>query len=199
MTFILVVVAIALVFDFINGFHDAANSIATVVGPRVLTPKAAVVWAAFFNFAAAFALETRVAKTIGKDIVDPKIVDPVLILAALIGAIAWNLLTWWWGLPSSSSHALIGGFAGAAVTKAGFSVLVPKGLVKTLVFIFLSPLLGLVLGFCFFFIVAWMFRRARPQPLDRRLPKVQLLSAAGLSFGPRHDDPRKNNGALIRI
>src|SRR5512140_2538034 len=126
MSFVLFVVFIALAFDFINGFHDAANSIATVVGTRVLTPKMAVAWAAFFNFAAAFALETRVAKTIGKDIVDPKVVDAKLILAALIGAILWNLLTWWWGLPSSSSHALIGGFAGAAVMKAGLYVLVPS-------------------------------------------------------------------------
>src|SRR6185436_11997128 len=114
MTFVLVVVLVALAFDFINGFHDAANSIATVVGTRVLTPKAAVAWAAFFNFVAAFAFDTKVAQTIGKGIVDPKIVDAKLILASLIGAITWNLLTWWWGLPSSSSHALIGGFAGAA-------------------------------------------------------------------------------------
>src|SRR5438128_2604625 len=119
MNLVLFVVVIALVFDFINGFHDAANSIATVVGTRVLTPKVAVAWAAFFNFAAAFALDTKVAKTIGKDIVDPKIVDPILILAALLGAIVWNLLTWWWGLPSSSSHALIGGLAGAAAMKGG--------------------------------------------------------------------------------
>ncbi len=146
MLFVLFVVFIALVFDFVNGFHDAANSIATVVGTRVLTPRIAVIWAAFFNFVAAFAFETRVAKTIGKDIVDPAVVDPVLILAGLIGAIVWNLLTWWWGLPSSSSHALIGGFAGAAVMKAGVGVLVPHGLVKTLVFIVLSPLLGMVLG-----------------------------------------------------
>jgi PiT family inorganic phosphate transporter len=113
-TYIVLIIAIALVFDYINGFHDAANSIATVVGTRVLSPKVAVAWAAFFNFVAAFALETRVAKTIGKGIVDPKIVDPDLILASLVGAIVWNLLTWWWGLPSSSSHAIIGGFAGAA-------------------------------------------------------------------------------------
>src|SRR5262245_4095948 len=119
MAFILFVVLVALAFDFINGFHDAANSIATVVGTRVLSPKAAVVWAAFFNFVAAFALDTKVAQTIGKGIVDPKVVDPILILAGLVGAIAWNLLTWWFGLPSSSSHALIGGLGGAAIAKAG--------------------------------------------------------------------------------
>jgi len=129
MSFVLFVVFVALAFDFINGFHDAANSIATVVGTRVLTPKVAVAWAAFFNFVAAFSLETRVAKTIGKDIVNPAVVDPILIFAALIGAIVWNLLTWWLSLPSSSSHALIGGFAGAALVKAGPGVLVAKGLV----------------------------------------------------------------------
>src|SRR5476649_2245948 len=125
MSFVLFVVFVALAFDFINGFHDAANSIATVVGTRVLTPKKAVAWAAFFNFVAAFSLETRVAKTIGKDIVNPAVVDPVLVFAALVGAIVWNLATWWWGLPSSSSHALIGGFAGAAVMKAGPGALMP--------------------------------------------------------------------------
>ncbi len=150
MLFVLFVVLFALVFDFVNGFHDAANSIATVVGTRVLTPRIAVIWAAFFNFVAAFAFETRVAKTIGKDIVDPAVVDPVLILAGLLGAIIWNLLTWWWGLPSSSSHALIGGFAGAAVMKAGVGVLLPHGLVKTVAFIVISPLLGMALGFIFF-------------------------------------------------
>src|SRR5512135_3381186 len=135
MAFTLFVVVVALAFDFSNGFHDASNSIATVVGTRVLSPRIAVVWAAFFNFVAAFALDTRVAKTIGKDLVDPKVVDPLLILAALTGAIVWNLLTWWLGLPSSSSHALIGGFGGAAVAKAGLGVLVPQGFEKTFLFI----------------------------------------------------------------
>jgi PiT family inorganic phosphate transporter len=196
MGFILFVIFVALAFDFINGFHDAANSIATVVGTRVLTPKAAVAWAAFFNFVAAFSLETRVAKTIGKDIVNPAVVDPLLIFAALTGAIVWNLLTWWWGLPSSSSHALIGGFAGAAVVKAGPGVLVPTGLIKTLVFIVLSPTLGLVLGFSFFLIVAWLFRRARPEPLDKAFRKVQLVSAAAFSFGHGLNDAQKTMGII---
>ncbi len=196
MAFVLFVVVVALVFDYINGFHDAANSIATVVGTRVLTPKAAVVWAAFFNFVAAFALETRVAKTIGKDIVDPRIVDPKLILASLIGAIVWNLLTWWGGLPSSSSHALIGGFAGAAVAKAGFGVLVPHGLVRTAVFIVLSPLIGMVLGFALFVLVAWVFRRARPEPLDKGFRRVQLVSAAAFSFGHGMNDAQKTMGII---
>jgi len=199
MAFVLFVVFVALAFDFINGFHDAANSIATVVGTRVLTPRIAVVWAAFFNFVAAFALETRVAKTIGKDIVDPRVVDPVLILAALAGAIAWNLLTWWLALPSSSSHALIGGFAGAAVAKAGFGVLVAKGLVKVVVFIVLSPLLGFGLGFVFFLVVAWIFRRARPEPLDRGFRKVQLLSAAAFSFGHGMNDAQKTMGIIAAL
>jgi PiT family inorganic phosphate transporter len=199
MAFILFVVFVALAFDFINGFHDAANSIATVVGTRVLTPKIAVVWAAFFNFVAAFSLETRVAKTIGKDIVDPRVVDPILILSALVGAIVWNLLTWWWGLPSSSSHALIGGFAGAAVVKAGTGVLVMSGLLKTIVFIVLSPTLGLVLGFSFFLIVAWLFRRARPEPLDKAFRKVQLVSAAAFSFGHGMNDAQKTMGIIAAL
>ncbi len=199
MAFILFVVFVALAFDFINGFHDAANSIATVVGTRVLTPKIAVAWAAFFNFVAAFSLETRVAKTIGKDIVNPSVVDPVLILAALVGAIVWNLLTWWWGLPSSSSHALIGGFAGAAVAKAGPGVLVMHGLVKTLVFIVLSPTLGMLLGFLFFLAIAWLFRRARPEPLDQAFRKVQLVSAAAFSFGHGMNDAQKTMGIIAAL
>jgi PiT family inorganic phosphate transporter len=197
--FIVFVVLVALVFDFINGFHDAANSIATVVGTRVLTPKVAVVWAAFFNFVAAFALETKVAKTIGRDIVDPRVVDPVLILAALIGAIVWNLLTWWWGLPSSSSHALIGGLTGAAVVKAGFGVLIPAGLTKVFIFIVLSPLLGLVLGFFLFLAVAWIFHRWRPEPLDRLFRKVQLFSAASFSFGHGLNDAQKTMGIIAAL
>jgi inorganic phosphate transporter, PiT family len=196
MTFVLVVVVAALVFDFVNGFHDAANSIATVVGTRVLTPRNAVIWAAFFNFVAAVAFETRVAQTIGKDIVNPSIVDPVLILAGLVGAIVWNLLTWWWGLPSSSSHALIGGFAGAAIVKAGPGVLLPHGLVKTLAFIVLSPLIGFVLGFVFFLGVVWIFRRSRPEPMDRLFRKVQLASAASFSFGHGLNDAQKTMGII---
>ena len=199
MSFVLFVVFVALAFDFINGFHDAANSIATVVGTRVLTPKKAVAWAAFFNFVAAFSLETRVAKTIGKDIVNPAVVDPVLIFAALIGAIAWNLLTWWWGLPSSSSHALIGGFVGAAVMKAGPGALVAHGIGKTLVFIILSPVLGFIFGFVLFLTVAWVFRRARPEPLDRGFRKVQLVSAAAFSFGHGMNDAQKTMGIIAAL
>src|SRR6266545_567524 len=159
MSFVLFVVFVALAFDFINGFHDAANSIATVVGTRVLTPKKAVAWAAFFNFVAAFSLETRVAKTIGKDIVNPAVVDPVLIFAALVGAIVWHLVTWWWGLPSSSSHALIGGMIGATIPSLGFAGLVPAGIIKIVAFIVLSPLIGMVLGSSMMILMAWVVRR----------------------------------------
>jgi PiT family inorganic phosphate transporter len=196
MAFVIFVVLVALVFDFINGFHDAANSIATVVGTRVLTPRVAVIWAAFFNFVAAFAFEDRVAKTIAKDIVNPAVVDPLLIFASLVGAIVWNLLTWWRGLPSSSSHALIGGFAGAALAKAGPNVLVARGLEKTVAFIVLSPLLGMGLGFLFFLSVVWIFRKARPEPVDRLFRRVQLFSAASFSFGHGLNDAQKTMGII---
>lgn len=199
MTYIVFIIVVALLFDFINGFHDAANSIATVVGTRVLSPKVAVVWAAFFNFVAAFALETRVAKTIGRGIVDPAIVDPDLVLASLVGAIVWNLLTWWWGLPSSSSHALIGGFAGAAFVKAGAGSLVMKGLLVTSAFIVLSPLLGLALGFLNFLGAQWTFRRWRPDRVDRVFRKVQLASAAAFSFGHGMNDAQKTMGIIFAL
>lgn len=199
MTYIVFIIVVALLFDYINGFHDAANSIATVVGTRVLSPKVAVVWAAFFNFVAAFALETRVAKTIGKGIVDPAIVDPDLVLASLVGAIVWNLLTWWWGLPSSSSHALIGGFAGAAFVKAGAGSLVMKGLLVTSAFIVLSPLLGLALGFLNFLGAQWTFRSWRPDRVDRVFRKVQLASAAAFSFGHGMNDAQKTMGIIFAL
>ncbi len=199
MAYVVLIIAIALVFDFINGFHDAANSIATVVGTRVLSPKIAVVWAAFFNFAAAFALETRVAQTIGKGIVHSDVVDPDLVLASLLGAIVWNLLTWWWGLPSSSSHALIGGFAGAAFVKAGAGSLVVKGLVVTSAFIVLSPLLGLALGFLNFLGAQWAFRRWRPDRVDRVFRRVQLASAAAFSFGHGMNDAQKTMGIIFAL
>src|SRR5437867_283923 len=156
------VVIVALAFDFLNGFHDAANSIATVVTTRVLSPTAAVIWAAFFNFVAAFGFGVAVAKTIGKGMIDVTAVDTRVILGGLGGAIVWDLLTWWWGLPTSSSHALIGGYAGAAVAKAGVHVLVLAGWVKTLVFIVLAPVIGLVLGFALMISTFWICRRASP-------------------------------------
>src|SRR5215212_4369220 len=149
---------VALLFDYINGFHDAANSIATVVSTRVLSPGKAVIWAAFFNFVAAFTFGTAVAKTVGSGMVDVKIVTFAVIFAGLIGAIIWDLITWYYGLPTSSSHALIGGYAGAAVAKAGFAAIVPGGWTKTIIFIFLSPLFGLALGFLIMTSIMWIFR-----------------------------------------
>jgi len=193
------IVFLALAFDFINGFHDAANSIATVVGTRVLSPRVAVAWAAFFNFVAAFGFGTHVARTIGKGIVSPAIIEPRLILAALVGAIAWNLLTWWWGLPSSSSHALIGGLAGAAMAKAGIGSLVFAGLAKTALFIFVSPVLGMALGFGFYLAVSWIFRLWRPEKVDRVFRRVQLLSAAAFSLGHGGNDAQKTMGIIFAL
>src|SRR5438045_90457 len=163
---VVLIIAIALVFDFLNGFHDAANSIATVVSTRVMAPGRAVLWAAFFNFVAAFLMGTHVAKTMGSGMIDLKVVTPEVVLAGLIGAIAWNLFTWYYGLPVSSSHALMGGYAGAAVAKAGFSAILASGWTKTLIFIVLAPLMGLLLGFSLMVMVTWIFRRWHPFRLD---------------------------------
>ncbi len=187
LTAVVFIIFIALVFDFINGFHDAANSIATIVSTRVLTPLQAVVWAAFFNFVAAFGFGVSVAQTVGKGVVDTAVVDQWVILAGLIGAIVWDLITWVWGLPTSSSHALIGGFAGAAVVKAGFGSLVPAGLVKIGAFMILAPLVGLVVGFAMMVLVMNVFKRATPGRVDKVFRRGQLLSAAGLQ--PRATAP----------
>src|SRR5580693_2866210 len=183
---VLITILVALSFDFVNGFHDSANSIATVVSTRVLSPRLAVVWAASFNFLAAFFLGTAVAKTIGSGMIRLEFVDQYVVLAGLFGAIAWDLLTWWWGLPTSSSHALIGGYAGAAMANAAlhhgvgaiFSVVIPAGWYKTLIFIVVAPVMGMVLGFIFMLAVYWIFRRSAPQPVDRLFRRLQLLSAA---------------------
>src|SRR5437867_7876813 len=166
-TYLLVIIAIALLFDFLNGFHDAANSIATVVSTRVLTPGMAVIWAAAFNFVAVYILGVKVAATIGKGIISPETVNNHVILAALVGAISWNLLTWWLGLPTSSSHALIGGLIGAAVCSAGPGAILFGGLQKTLWFILIAPLAGLVLGYANMIAVSWLFRRTAPARVDR--------------------------------
>src|ERR1051326_2246087 len=162
-----VIVLVALAFDFINGFHDAANSIATVVSTRVLPPFWAVVWAAFFNFSAAFLFGTAVAKTVGSGMVDLHVVTFSVIYAGLVGAIAWDLITWYFGLPTSSSHALFGGYAGAAVAKAGFSAIIPSGWTKTLIFIVVSPLVGLIVGLLVMTAIYWLFRDVRPGKVDR--------------------------------
>jgi len=190
------IIAVALVFDFINGFHDAANSIATVVSTRVLTPMQAVAWAAFFNFVAAFGFGVQVARTVGKGVVQSTVVDQWVILGALTGAIAWNLITWYYGIPSSSSHALIGGFAGAALAKAGWGALIPSGLLKIAVFIVLAPVIGMVLGFALMVATLWIFRRVRPSRVDKLFRRLQLISAAFYSLGHGTNDAQKTMGII---
>ena len=196
-----ITVAVALMFDFLNGFHDAANSIATVVSTRVLSPKLAVVWAAFFNFVAAFLLGTAVAKTIGKgmiqlDLDGVAVVTQYVVMAGLLGAIVWDLLTWRWGLPTSSSHALIGGYAGAAVAKAGLRVIIPGGWTKTLIFIVVAPVMGLVLGFAMMVAVSWTFHRKSPRQVDTWFRKLQLVSAGLYSLGHGGNDAQKTMGII---
>ena len=193
---VVLIVFVALVFDFINGFHDAANSIATVVSTRVLTPLQAVVWAAFFNFVAAFGFGVEVATMVGKGVVTPAVVDEWVILAGLVGAIAWDLVTWWWGLPTSSSHALIGGFAGAAVVKGGYGALIAPGLIKIGVFMVLAPLIGFVVGFLMMLLTVWAFRKATPGRVDRIFRRGQLLSAAAYSLGHGTNDAQKTMGII---
>jgi PiT family inorganic phosphate transporter len=195
---VIAIVALALVFDFTNGFHDAANSIATVVSTRVLTPKMAVIWAASFNFVAFLVFQTAVANTVGKT-VDPDVVSEAVIFAGLVGAVAWNFLTWWLGLPTSSSHALIGGFAGAGVAKAGFGVLDASSLEKTILFIPLSPLLGLSLGFLLMLASMWIFRRSTPARVDGLFRRLQLLSAAAFSLGHGGNDAQKTMGIIAAL
>ncbi len=196
LTTVVLIILVALIFDFINGFHDAANSIATVVSTRVLTPLQAVVWAAFFNFVAAFGFGVQVATTVGKGVVEASVVDQWVILAGLMGAILWDLITWYWGLPTSSSHALIGGFAGAAVVKAGFASLLVAGLIKIGVFMVLAPLIGLALGFGLMLATVWTFRRAAPGRVDKLFRHLQLLSAAGYSLGHGTNDAQKTMGII---
>jgi inorganic phosphate transporter, PiT family len=196
LSLVVFIVFIALIFDFINGFHDAANSIATVVSTRVLTPLQAVVWAAFFNFVAAFGFGVSVAKTVGKGVVDSAVVDQWVILAGLIGAIVWDLITWAWGLPTSSSHALIGGFAGAAVVKAGFGSLIASGLIKIGAFMILAPLIGLIVGFIMMVLVMNVFKRETPGRVDKVFRRGQLLSAAAYSLGHGTNDAQKTMGIV---
>jgi PiT family inorganic phosphate transporter len=195
---VVAIVALALLFDFTNGFHDAANSIATVVSTRVLTPRMAVVWAASFNFIAFLVFHTGVANTVGKT-VDSSVVSEAVIFAGLVGAVAWNFLTWWLGLPTSSSHALIGGFAGAGIAKAGFDVLNAASLEKTILFIALSPLLGMVLGFLLMLANLWIFRRATPARVDRLFRRLQLVSAAAFSLGHGGNDAQKTMGIISAL
>ncbi len=196
MLLLIITVLVALAFDFLNGFHDAANSIATVVSTRVLSPKLAVLWAAFFNFVAAFFLGTAVAKTIGQGMIRVSEVTQFVVIAGLVGAIVWDLLTWWWALPTSSSHALIGGYAGAAIMRSGFGVIIPAGWSKTLVFILVAPLMGLVLGFSFMVAIFWLLRNKAPQRVDAWFRRLQLLSAAAYSIGHGGNDAQKTMGIV---
>ena len=193
---LIITILVALIFDFLNGFHDAANSIATVVSTRVLSPKLAVLWAAFFNFAAAFILGTAVAKTIGGGMIRVETVTQYVVITGLFGAIVWDLLTWWWGLPTSSSHALIGGYAGAAVMRSGWHVIIAEGWYKTLIFIVVAPVMGLVLSFTFMVAVYWLLRNKAPRRIDAWFRKLQLLSAAAYSLGHGGNDAQKTMGIV---
>jgi inorganic phosphate transporter, PiT family len=199
MIIIIALIFLALLFDFLNGFHDSANSIATIVSTRVLSPRYAVIWAAFFNFIAFLFFGLHVANTIGKGIIDINIVDKGIIFGALIGACGWNLFTWYAGLPTSSSHALIGGMIGAALVKAGPGSLVWKGITKTVIFIFVSPIVGLLLGLGFGIFVYWLFRRSTPFKVDHLFRKGQLVSAALYSLGHGGNDAQKTMGIIASL
>jgi len=192
-------IAVALIFDYINGFHDAANSIATVVSTRVLSPGRAVVWAAFFNFAAFFLFGTAVAKTIGAGMIDPHVVTFAVIFAGLFGAIVWDLITWHYGLPTSSSHALIGGYAGAAIAEAGWGAIIPAGWTKTLIFIVVSPLVGLIAGLILMIAIYWVMQRVTPGRVDHWFRKLQLVSAALFSLNHGANDAQKTMGIMAAV
>jgi PiT family inorganic phosphate transporter len=198
-TIVVILILVALTFDFINGFHDAANSIATIVSTRVLSPGKAVIWAAFFNFVAAFVFGTAVARTIGSGMIDIRTVTHAVIFSGLIGAIAWDLITWYFGLPTSSSHALIGGYAGAAVVKAGFGVIIPGGWTKTLAFIVISPMIGMVAGLLLMSAIYWIFRRTPPGRVDHWFRRLQLLSAALFSVNHGGNDAQKTMGIMAGV
>ncbi|MCY2952812.1 MAG: inorganic phosphate transporter [Planctomycetota bacterium] len=199
LTLIIFIIFVALVFDFLNGFHDAANSIATIVSTRVLSPTVAVAWAAFFNFVAAFIFGTTVAKTIGTGLIDTVQVDVFVVFAGLFGAIIWNIITWLLALPTSSSHALVAGIAGAAIAKAGLPVILWKGWIPLLAFIILSPLIGFILGSINMIAVAWLFRRASPQRVDKLFRRLQLFSAGIYSLGHGGNDAQKTMGIIVML
>ena len=196
---VVALIGVALIFDYINGFHDAANSIATVVSTRVLSPGKAVIWAAFFNFVAAFTFGTAVARTVGAGMIDIKIVTYAVVFGGLTGAIVWDLITWLFGLPTSSSHALIGGYAGAAVAKAGLAAIIPRGWNMTIIFIFLSPLIGFVAGLVLMTAIYWLFRWVPPSRVDRWFRRLQLLSAAFFSLNHGANDAQKTMGIIAGV
>jgi PiT family inorganic phosphate transporter len=199
LTLVVVIIIIALIFDFLNGFHDSANSIATIVSTRVLTPRKAVMWAAFFNLVAAFLFDVHVAKTLGKGLVDLNAVNEYVIMGGLIGAIVWNIITWYYGLPTSSSHALMGGYAGAAVAKAGIGAVLFGGWVKTLVFIFLAPLMGMLMGFLLMVALIWIFHNRSSSRINGAFRKLQLASAAVYSLGHGTNDAQKTMGVITGL
>jgi len=196
---IVFIIFIALVFDFLNGFHDAANSIATIVSTRVLTPRKAVVWAAFFNLVAAFLFDVRVAKTIGKGLVSLDTLDHYVILSTLVGAIAWNLITWYYGIPSSSSHALMGGLGGAAIAKTGISSIIWSGWTMTIIFIALAPIMGMLLGFMLMTLLSWIFHNRPSSKINNHFRKLQLVSAAFYSLGHGTNDAQKTMGIITGL
>lgn len=196
---VIAVIGLALSFDFVNGFHDAANSIATVVSTRVLTPLQGVAWAAFFNFVAAFTFGTAVAKTVGGGLVDVNRIDNVVIFSALVGAIGWDLITWRLGLPTSSSHALVGGLGGAAIAKAGIGVIIPGGWVPTIIWIFLAPVLGFIVGTIFMILLYWIFRHQTPASVDHLFRRGQLVSAAAYSLAHGTNDAQKTMGIVAGV
>ena len=197
--FVIFIIFVALAFDFTNGIHDSANSVATIVSTRVLSPKQAVAWAAFFNFIAFLIFGTAVAKTIGNGMIDVTIVTPTVILGGLVGAIGWNLITWYFGLPTSSSHALIGGYAGAAVAKGGFAALIASGWTKTLIFIVLAPVIGMILGVVLIIITTWVVRNRSLSSVNTWSRKLQLLSAALYSLGHGGNDAQKTMGIIVSL
>jgi PiT family inorganic phosphate transporter len=196
---VIALIAVALIFDYINGFHDAANSIATVVSTRVLTPGQAVIWAASFNFLAAFTFGTAVASTIGRGMIDITVVTSAVIFGGLMGAIIWDLITWWIGFPTSSSHALVGGYAGAAIAKAGFGALIASGWTKTLIFIVLAPLIGMSLALLLSIITMWIFKGFSPHRVDHWFRRLQLVSAAAYSLGHGTNDAQKTMGIIAGV
>ncbi len=199
LTLVITIILIALIFDFLNGFHDSANSIATIVSTRVLTPRKAVMWAAFFNLVAAFLFDVHVAKTIGKGLIELAAINEYVILSGLLGAIFWNLITWYYGIPSSSSHALMGGYAGAAIAKMGFGCLIFDGWLKTVVFIAVAPMMGMFMGFLFMLLLQWMFHNKPSSKINGAFRKLQLVSAAFYSLGHGTNDAQKTMGVITGL
>jgi PiT family inorganic phosphate transporter len=199
MTILILIIFIALIFDFLNGFHDAANSIATVVSTRVLTPRIAVAWAAFFNLVAAFFFDVHVAKTVGKGLVDLNVINQYVIMSGLLGAIVWNIITWYFGLPTSSSHALMGGYAGAAIAKAGSGAILFNGWSLTLIFIVVAPLMGMLISFSLMVALMWMFNKTSSTKINIVFRKLQLFSAALYSLGHGTNDAQKTMGVITGL